>query len=35
LRECLRQHGIEPAYPRTEVDQQLIDNGIDFSECTP
>ena len=33
LRECLREHGIEPAYPSAEVDQQLADNGIDVIDC--
>lgn len=35
LRECLRQHGVEPAYPAAEVDQQLADNGIDVMDCFP
>ncbi len=35
LRECLRQHGIEPAYPAAEVDQQITDNGIDIMDCLP
>ena len=33
LRDCLTAHGITPAHPRTEVDQQLKDNGIDYDEC--
>lgn len=36
LRQCLRERGIEPAYPRAEVDQQLIANGIDpIEDCLP
>jgi hypothetical protein len=34
LRQCLREHGIEPAYPSAEVDQQLADNSIDpLEDC--
>lgn len=33
LRECLRRHDIDPAYPAEEVRQQLEDAGIDPREC--
>ena len=33
LRDCLTAHGVTPAYPSAEVDQQLKDNGIDPRDC--
>lgn len=33
LRQCLRDNGIEPAYPAVEVDRQMREAGIDPRDC--
>ena len=33
LRQCLRDNGIEPAYPAVEVDRQMRESGIDPRDC--